>query len=1115
MDMLVVFVILIGAIGISALMKRRQRLKNIKTDKVLVQKDDHVAPNGSLPIISPNNSSPNLDILRDSPDIPLSMPSLQHQVSMPALEHQVSMPNPDDLPERSLSPRHSEVRPVIEARKGKSAPPDFPFLKISNIVKNGMPTSFRPNTREPCKFDGDACSGEMLVMLRTNPIDPEFIWAFDKKRRQFEMQVRIKFKVQPRGVVYLGGEIPKRMSLGLATDLACKGILAVIRRISSACHASFGDEAGEELPHIVFPLWHAADRLVITKPGEALPAIGKGQIAESDTARSARLKDSTLGRTSIAKGDTVTFSFHSAYMDFVEWKLRGLGAIRDQSLSWFWGSLPLHVVVYDVGADSKKHLTSGIRYYLRFEVKNTWNERGKEDEGVLFHTNDDEDDLVEDEEEDDDDEEEPSEDEVAPPASSEMPSSMPSTVVDFASAPAVGRRHRFRAPRIFLSMLGRSSNSSASTKKIVSPPQSPRASGLAESSFNNVQAGGQLHPLFAVSLANQQHQTRIHSIQVPMWIRLRRPGGPDAVRFVVLCERGSEPNLMIICDSERLCKLLPAASWRVKSLFSLMPNKKKQQQTRLNSALARLCEHRRRVFDEEGVRMKPSVVDALEWKDSPLGDVLQTDIMPPVVASKKFVGPDVGKVLYSTLILRQVFETQWQEEWLVLLRANHSKSVFCLFFLNKKTPIRIIPAASILSILSADDAKSCKLPLADAFPALTLETLSKIKLLCFPSLESRAKVLEILSAETSQRPFGEWNNDANSDASSKSANLPESIPSAFSFALDTNAVVLEETFRWGQKKRIILNMRKSVFSMTCSDSIQDDPVGFLQQLLHRAFGLITSASPLNQSDQIAFFNECSRLKGFDLIEWGTRSDENSRKAFFLNLYHVILIHARHMVGPFSSSASYQAFASQMSYEFGSTTRGHACVLSLGEIEHRILRPFASSSPASSLMEPVPVATEATNALALRQVDPRISLALNRMCISCDFRLSVFSVEHVDAQLDRVASSFLSSFLEVEAARKRVKVPRILEWYWIEFDMEEPSPRLAVGAVLRWMPTDKLYLLSSLVGDTQSQVGSMPHVGSMSDLMEDPAAASTNSVGQVKFEFRKYHWQPRTTFELLN
>ncbi|KAH9253129.1 hypothetical protein BASA81_008811 [Batrachochytrium salamandrivorans] len=283
-----------------------------------------------------------------------------------------------------------------EVKKPKLPPaPTFPYLAIKNLVPQGLPTEFQPNTRSPIAFSCDTCEGKMVLMLRTpgSELDPHYLWAFEHKKRYFELHCQLQLKVEPTSVLYLGGEVPRKMNLGMMANMACYALLAIIRKLAPTGHFSMGgggitEGGGGELPHIVFPLWHAADRMIITKPGQPLPVIGQGPLFESNETREARFKDQSLGRGVFKLGDTITFSFHSAYMDLVEWKVRGLG--RDQSLSMFWDTMPLRVVLYELppSSQSKKHVN--LSYYLLFELKNTLPKAGEQSTAAVLYEDEDE-----------------------------------------------------------------------------------------------------------------------------------------------------------------------------------------------------------------------------------------------------------------------------------------------------------------------------------------------------------------------------------------------------------------------------------------------------------------------------------------------------------------------------------------------------------------------------------------------------------------------------------------------------------------------------------------------------------------------------------------------------
>ncbi len=1143
--------------------------------------------------------------------------------------------------------------------------PEFPFLKISNLIPKGVPETFLPNTREAIRFDSDTCDGNMFVMLRTNPMDPEFAWAFERKKRRFDIHFQLTFKVDPKGVVYLGGELPRKMHLGLATDLACKGILAVVKRLASNLHASFGDsDENGESSHIVFPLWQAADRLILSKPGESLPPIGKGPIMEKDEDRAIRLKDNKLGRNIIRKGDTVTFSFHSAYLDLVEWKVCGLG-IRDQNLSMFWDTMPLRVVIYDVEPSTKRHVKSAKRYYLRFELKNSWHERREDEEFVLFTNKsmeveyyDDEEggvgreggggDVMREEDDDDDDDEEgrlggtfddgdddDEEDEKSEGSSSNNNHSHPKfggvggkkITQQFSESfkNIKARRSSLKKPsgkflsNIFTKRAG-PTNSLVIMKP--SPPTSPgsrRGSALSNAFANSTGTGGggggtsglngsllspklqpftfdqggedEINPPSPIenfdlrikrmeeeeeeeegggggdnkssSITPKQFSTftsteiarpvrlggkvklnieNVESVQqvklfVPFWIRVR--GGK-----VVFCMRirhvlKNQEEKLFIQDFDQCTKIIPTATWRCNSAHGIKRSERE-------------WERRRRILDYEARQgkfvNKSQLMNTITSLTSTTtsqedesrgggGDNNNNEIhllnpdyarFKKFTASKRYVGPDVGRICYETLVLRNVNETQWQEEWMVLIRTNDSKSVFALFFLEKKVPIRILGSGNVLDLIEVDVPHSSLHGFHEKFPLLEVETLSRKKLLAFPSKSARSKVKDIFLSSSQ-----------NSITDIHHQQQQAQIPSAFSFALES--IFVEETRKWPgvKKKRIVLNGRISVYSRrSLEESVIGDPISLIKQLLKQALQL----KNLSHEAQVSFFNDCSKFKCFDLLEWAMFQNFESRVVFFLNLYHTILAHARYMFGQPSSQIRYESFANQMSYEFGVLTN-NACALSLSEIEHRILRPFTSSMANYSSKGgeiSVPPSTDATMALCVRKRDARITFAINRGNSSCMEKIQVFSLETLSRDLNEVSKAYLDEFLIVDLSKRRIRVPKLCEWYFAELSDEDfaiCSPKAAIGSILQLLSREKMTLLSSLAGGTYVNIAGGGSRMNLMDALEEVnnfsyatglsstdlahQTTSTNNLmessstggggateSQVRFDFLKYNWQSR-------
>jgi len=235
-------------------------------------------------------------------------------------------------------------------RQQPPQPAECASLSVTNYVRDASPVNIPYNQRAAVEYDSPYVSGNVLLLFRTETMEAPLAAVFAGKKRYFEFRFSLLIKQTPKGVLVLGGELPGIMKLGFAADLMCRAILSVLRQLSSSLHAGFGDAKTCETAHICFPLWYAAERLVVTKAGAGPPPdISKlAVIPESDESRAARLKDASFGSKVLVAGSIVTFSLHSAYLDFARWKLRGLPGIKNQSLRLFWDERPLIIALSDV-----------------------------------------------------------------------------------------------------------------------------------------------------------------------------------------------------------------------------------------------------------------------------------------------------------------------------------------------------------------------------------------------------------------------------------------------------------------------------------------------------------------------------------------------------------------------------------------------------------------------------------------------------------------------------------------------------------------------------------------------------------------------------------------------
>ena len=103
----------------------------------------------------------------------------------------------------------------------RSKLPYFPTLDFRLLQKGGhLEPNFPLNTRTGVPFETDLFQGKVLFILRPagDPAQEDPYWnekIFRDKQRRVIVQVQGKFKTQPQGILYAGGEVSEPMKLGL------------------------------------------------------------------------------------------------------------------------------------------------------------------------------------------------------------------------------------------------------------------------------------------------------------------------------------------------------------------------------------------------------------------------------------------------------------------------------------------------------------------------------------------------------------------------------------------------------------------------------------------------------------------------------------------------------------------------------------------------------------------------------------------------------------------------------------------------------------------------------------------------------------------------------------
>ncbi|EFX70595.1 hypothetical protein DAPPUDRAFT_228243 [Daphnia pulex] len=157
-----------------------------------------------------------------------------------------------------------------------------------------------------------------------------------------------------------------------------------------------------------------------------------------------------------------------------------------------------------------------------------------------------------------------------------------------------------------------------------------------------------------------------------------------------------------------------------------------------------------------------------------------------------------------------------------------------------------------------------------------------------------------------------------------------------------------------------------------------------------------------------------------------------RKAFFINIYNTLTIHALSKVEPLPSSLlEVTNFWKHSAYKIS------GLVFSLDDIEHGILR--ANTRHPSALSKPFKDDDPRVQ-FSLKELDPRIHFVLNCGGKSCP-AIGVYNEDNLEAALSNAATNFLSETVQIE--NNTIHLSKLLLWYGADFGSNDKD-------ILRWI-----------------------------------------------------------------
>jgi hypothetical protein len=219
---------------------------------------------------------------------------------------------------------------------------------------------------------------------------------------------------------------------------------------------------------------------------------------------------------------------------------------------------------------------------------------------------------------------------------------------------------------------------------------------------------------------------------------------------------------------------------------------------------------------------------------------------------------------------------------------------------------------------------------------------------------------------------------------------------------------------WNIKNRRFLNGGKFFFVV----QKRSDALALVSEALRNAS---LCASYDDNEHRHAFLESAAALKQAQV----RHLPEDWRLVFFLNLYHLIILHAFMVLGPPSSSFQWITYFNNIAYETSDD------IFSLAELEHCIIR-AKMTSPTQFLSRFV--LPKSHYSMELSKADFRINFALNCGSLSNPSKVLVFDVASLSEQLDAATRLYLeSTTCSLRGSNEIVlHLPRVCQWYSCDF-----------------------------------------------------------------------------------
>lgn len=209
---------------------------------------------------------------------------------------------------------------------------------------------------EAVRFSNDYAEGKVVFLHRppegsTTPLENAEILEISGETAAWEMQIQVRFRALPEGNLWCGIELSDGpMQLGMLSRGFARALLKVAsgkaHQRGAELRYALGDEGNGAKPHISVPLFEAF-RMFRSKDEVSLPITHKGKKGTWHWSGSDWEEVDRSAKDFLDTVHRYTFIFNTGHIDWHEWKVVGIPALKSLDLGLFWGSQACSAVIYD------------------------------------------------------------------------------------------------------------------------------------------------------------------------------------------------------------------------------------------------------------------------------------------------------------------------------------------------------------------------------------------------------------------------------------------------------------------------------------------------------------------------------------------------------------------------------------------------------------------------------------------------------------------------------------------------------------------------------------------------------------------------------------------------